>query len=223
MKTQPPNKHKLDEWIRWVDRIETDLIHLLGSRQIYKRYIEIVQANDKVRRQGTIFHDWVIHNYVTYVAMSIRRQLDENGDVISLAKLIREIKVNPENVTKEWHRTLYTNSLAIEHGIPDSTFEHCAGKGESFDSRIAEADLQDLLKLSQNIRKLANREVAHRSKNKSPTKVTFQEVDDCINKLKELARKYILLFTAASNEMEPAILDNWESIFNRPWFQHNKQ
>ena len=53
--------------------------------------------------------------------MAIRRQLDTDSEVVSLQRLLRELKDSPTLLTKKWYRTLYSD-LDDRLPIPASAF-----------------------------------------------------------------------------------------------------
>jgi hypothetical protein len=216
-KTQP-NPQKIAMWQKWSERIGQDVIHLLGHRKIYKSYAELLDLNPDVVKNGGLFHQWINETYITSVAMGIRRQLDTDKDVISLLKLIRDIKNNPNDLTRDWHISLYKSNLDddIKNAIANETFTKHAGAGNIIDIKILEEDEKKLLQLADKITLYADRAIAHRSKSAIP-QVTYGEVEQCIDALRDIAQRYILIFTAGYNLMEPEIIDYWESIFSMPW------
>lgn len=201
--------------------ITSDFEHLLASRQIYDQYRSMVSNNQSVMDSGAIFHNWLRDNYVTFVAMSIRRQTDLDRDVISLAKLITDIQNNPQDLTRKWHRGLYGSDLpdVVKDSMANDAFTENAGEGQYFDPKIAASDLEILKKVSGAITALADREIAHRSKNSRPA-LTFNDVDACMDAFKEIIQRYILLLTAGFNLLEP-VIDDWQNAFTTPWIKNN--
>lgn len=210
------------DWVVWQKVITDDLIRLHSHRQIYNEYVRIIQQNKSVMNDGVIFHNWVVDNYVTFVAMTIRRQADNNAkysDVISLAKLISDITKHPKDLTRSWYVGLWTKGVpdSFQEGQANQTFTSNAGSGEYFDSAIGFSDLARLTAASSKIKRLATLSIAHNTKKLLP-KVTFDEVNACIDMFRELVQKYILLLTASSNAIEP-VIDDWQNIFTKKWVQ----
>ena len=106
------------KWIEWIRVIHKNVQDLLTSQQMYKSYLEIVKNNPEI--QSPIdFHDWVRKNYASSVASHIRRELDMGSDVISLMKLLSEIKEDPQCITKKWFESLYKGSTAEDYADHD--------------------------------------------------------------------------------------------------------
>lgn len=210
------DKQKLEKWNRWIGQIQADIISLLSARQIYKGYVEIVIANSYVQANGATFHSFVIDGYVTQISMAVRRQLDTDPDTISLAHLITEIRDNPATITRSDYVTRYLDMpMGIGESIGNQHFTELAGDSDIFNSTIAQTDLNTLKEASSKIRSLADRKIAHRSK-QPISKTTFKETDECIEVIKKLTQKYITLLTGGHNVLEPILLD-WQNVFTKKW------
>lgn len=211
---------KTELWTQQIQKITEELENLLMHRQIYRHYGEIVNSNKSIGSEGAIFHNWIKTNYVTFVSMSIRRQMDMGADVVSLVKLINAIRQNPAEITRDWYRSLYTNEPltgnGIAAGMADQFFNETAGNGDTFDPAIAQRDLATLTEIGKDVKLLATRTIAHNIDEEVP-KLTFDQADQCIDKFREITSKYILLLTAAGNDLEPVIADDWQNVFTKVW------
>lgn len=217
MNTDP----KFQKWLRWIDQIKDDTEALFINKAIHERYLEIVKVNPDIQAPSD-FHEWTIRNYGSYMVMGIRRQLDTDSDVVSLKRLLEELKDNPGLLTKKWFRTLYSG-LEGKMPIPaesfaDGDFERHAGKLEYFDPQIAESDLSKLEELGKNIMTFANKEIAHNTSVK--VSITFNEINAFFKVFEEIVKKYILLFTAAGyDSLTPTWGYDWDEIFTKPWIK----
>ncbi|MCH8821765.1 hypothetical protein IID23_04585 [Patescibacteria group bacterium] len=204
----------LKKWQEWLLKIQQELEELLLSRRMFNRYIEIVVGNPKIHEPSD-FHDWTKTNYVSYAASTIRRQLDfDDKDVISIGRLLEQIKKSPNLLTKDWNRNHYP---VRGPNIADANFKEFAGSGDHIDPKIIEEDINKLLKLGENIEKFATRRIAHSSK-KPIRKVTMTDLNIFIDELDRILSKYILLFTGSQfDSSEPILQYDWDSIFKEKW------
>lgn len=191
------------------------------NKYVHGRYLEVVNANKSIQSPSD-FHEWTIRNYGSYVVMAIRRQLDNDSDVISLKRLLTELKESPQSLTKDWFRTLYkdtpNNGPISMEAFADSDFENHAGKFEHFDPSIAQADLVQLETLGKKITRYANKQIAHRTKAKAT--LTFREINKFLDELESIVKKYILLFTASGYpSLTPVFQYDWEAIFTKVWIR----
>lgn len=212
---------KLLKWINWIEVIHKDTESVLQNKDIHSRYLEIVKANKEIQ-SPSVFHEWTISNYGSYVVMAIRRQLDNDNNVVSLKRLLTELKQSPQLLTKQWFRSLYsssTNNTPIPmEAFADGDFKAHAGNMKHLDPAIAEADLAQLEALGKNITRYANKQVAHRTKVEAT--LTFSEINKFLNEFEAIVKKYILLFTASGyTSLTPVFQYDWEVIFTKVWIK----
>ncbi len=212
---------KLLKWIKWIETIRDDTESILLNKNIHNRYLEIVKANKEIQSPSD-FHEWTIRNYGSYVVMAIRRQLDNDKDVISLKRLLSELTQSPQLLTKKWFRSLYSNSPSNSpipmEAFADGDFESNAGDLEYFDPKIAEADILKLEILSKTITRYANKQIAHRTKVKAS--LTFNEINKFLEEFESIVKKYILLLTASGYvSLTPVFQYDWEIIFTKVWIK----
>lgn len=217
MSTNP----RFKKWLRWINQIQDDTETILMNKAVHERYLEIVKANPEIQTPSD-FHEWTIRNYGSFMVMAIRRELDADFDVVSLRRLLEELKDSPTLLTKAWFRTLYSSlddkSPIPESAFADGDFERHAGKLEHFDPKIAEKDLARLGTLSKNITRFANKKIAHNTK--AQATVTFKEINAFVDEFENIVKKYILLFTAAGySSLIPVWQYGWDTVFTKPWIK----
>lgn len=204
-------QQKLEKWRRWIEIIHKDAEDMLESQYIFSVYIEIVKNNQMIQSPSD-FHWWIRKNYVSHIAMSIRRQAEwKDPDIISLGKLLHEIQKNPEVITRKWYQDTFNYDWS------GSDFTNVAGTGNQFDPEIARKDLAKLTGLTEKIGKFGDRRIAHNSKQPVP-EVKFEEVDNFIKEFEAVLKKYILLFTASGyTGIRPIPQYDIEEIFTHAW------
>lgn len=206
-------KQKLEKWLKWINEIHKDAEDLLEGQHIFSTYIEIIKNNPEIESPAD-FHWWVRNNYVSFIAMSIRRQAEwKDPDIVSLGKLLKELEESPEVITRKW----YKDTFSYEWSDPD--FTNVAGTGDYFDPEIATKDLSTLITMSEKITQFADRRIAHKSKQPVPV-VKFEEVDSFIQEFEKMLKNYLLLFTASGYDgLRPIPQYDWEQIFTKPWIK----
>ena len=211
------SKKYIDKWALWVESLHKDVEKLLVSREIYKRYLEIVKDNPSIQSPAD-FHYWVRENYVVSVITAIRRQLDVRKDVISLMRLLLEIHNHSEALSRDWYKTTHQYNWA------DVDFSEIGGDGYFFDKKIAMEDIIQLKLLGESIQEYSHKFIAHKSKKGMKKIPSFKEVDDFIEKLEEITKKYILLFTASGyTNLLPVWQYDWDAIFKKKWIKDDNQ
>ncbi|MBU4037878.1 MAG: hypothetical protein KKA35_15780, partial [Proteobacteria bacterium] len=79
-------------------------------------------------------------------------------------------------------------------------------------------DLKSLQTKAAKCEKYADMRVAHFDKRALKNPPTFKDLDDCINHLEELLKKYLLIFRATCvSSVLPTWQYDWKEIFLAPW------
>jgi hypothetical protein len=206
-------QQKLEKWQRWIGEIHKDAEEILENQHNFSVYTEIVNNNTEIQSPSD-FHWWIRNNYVSSIAMSIRRQAEwKDPDILSLGKLLHELQIEPEVLTRKWYQDTFSYDWS------GSDFTHNAGTGVHFDPEVARKDLEALGNLSQNITQYADRKIAHRSRQPIPI-VTFNEANSFIEEFERILKKYIILFTAKGfTGIRPIPQYDPEEIFTKPWIK----
>jgi hypothetical protein len=209
------NTNYSKKWGGWIDSIHKDVEKLLSDREIYRRYLEIVKNNREIQSPAD-FHIWVRENYVASVVTAIRRQLDTRKDVVSLMRLLIEIRNHNQILSRDWYKNTHQYDWA------DVDFTNVAGNGTFFDNKIADEDIKQLELLGKSIQEYSHKYVAHKSKDQMKKIPTFDDVDKFIEKLEEITKKYILLFTASGyTGLLPTWQYDWDIIFKEKWIKES--
>jgi hypothetical protein len=134
------------KWIEWIEGpLVQDVVALHSRRTIWNGITEMARATPGVGDRPSAYWDYNRDCYAVTQAMGIRRVTDLTRGVISLAKLVDEMKTaakarrfTREDFLAPW---AYDELLAqrAEHG-----WRMFAGGGEHFDPRLAEEDLRTL-------------------------------------------------------------------------------
>ena len=95
-----------------------------------------------------------------------------------------------------------------------------ANSGDRIDPTFVQGEITKIAEKTATLEEFVDKKVAHLDKKALTGNVaspTFKELDDCLDYLVELVRKYWLLFTGSSASITPTIVDEWEKIFEVPW------
>lgn len=114
-------------WRSWMDRILDDLGDLLLKKQLFLELAEMIDAAPHARDPGA-FLNWLVDNYVTAIAVGVRRATDTDHRSHSLGRFLYEAIQNPQVLTRAAHQRLYRR-------LPwaaDKTFDKIAGTGYKF-------------------------------------------------------------------------------------------
>jgi hypothetical protein len=178
-------------------------------------------SNPVIREKPSIFWQYNRDCYAIAQSVVVRRQTDTTKGVTSLAKLLQEM------ATAAKART-FTRAAFLAQFAPggDELLENRAlsgwnqfsGGGEYFDFRIAEHDLGELLCDRRRVKDYVDRHIVHSAQAAATADVvTIAELDQAIDDLGELFRRYAQVLKAAHwDALEPALGD-WQRLFSVPW------
>ena len=207
---------RFDKWSKWLDVIYREIKSLSVNRNIFWEVQEIIKNNPKIQKPSS-FYEFLGSVYVHSALMGVRRQVKADKQSISFARLLEEICNTPEVLSRPRFVALYRGS-AVQHSA-DRGFDKFAGRGGSHvDPHLVNADLQALKGKARECEKYADRRVAHFDKRAMKNVPVFRDLDDCIDFLEELLKKYYLLFQAVSLlSILPVWQYDWKAIFREPW------
>jgi len=90
--------------------------------------------------------------------------------------------------------------------------------GSHFDFSGADKDLEVLLAKARRIRDHVNKRVAHFDRAGFAELPTYAELDECLDYLEDLLKKYLAVFGAEGHtRIVPVWQFDWKEIFRRPW------
>ncbi len=98
-------------------------------------------------------------------------------------------------------------------------FDRLAGRGKDHVSiGIFKADLSRLKQAGRRLRRFVNKRIAHFDRRKFKNPPTYREVDQCLEVMETLLKKYVLMFRAEAHvNILPTWQYDWKAIFRVPW------
>ena len=211
---------KHEKWTKWIDIIYWEVVNLVNKRRCFRELQDVIRQNPNIQKPCS-FWTFCDHTYIAYSIMACRRQIKTQTDSISLKGLLEEIIETPYVMSRELFVNLYREDIRDEaNDIFDQYFS--GGYKDHIDPIIVQRDLCKLKShggKSGKLEEFADRVFAHRDKRESKIP-TFKELDDCIDTLEKLTRKYRLLIEASDageSMVIKSIEDYSEEIFRQPW------
>lgn len=205
------------QWEGWLEIIYTDIQELVIRRHIFWEVQKIIRANPRIQKPSS-YYTWMGSVYAAAASIGVRRQIDNGRHVVSFYRLLLEIQRKPGVLSRKRYVSLYKEPL-IEVRVADRHFDRFAGRGKPHvELRMIKKDIADLTAITSKIKDYANERVAHFGK-KGPTVVpTYKDLDECIDFLGNLLKKYWALFSAESIiDLLPTWQYDWKEIFREPW------
>jgi len=218
---------RFNKWNKWIDVILSEITRLSKYRNIFWEVLNIIKNNPKIQKPSS-FYDFLRDIYAASALMGVRKQVKIDKDSISLAKLLQEICETPEILSRTRFFAHFKGSIFEEKAkLMGSTveefnsryFDKFAGKtGDHVDPELIKLDLEELKLKAQKCEEYADRRVAHFDKRPIDNIPIFAELDDCIDFLEELMKKYYLLFRAKRlKSILPEYQYDWKAIFREVW------
>jgi len=205
---------KLKKWIKWVEIIEKEIYFLIMHSHVYDEVGEIIRTNIKIQKPSA-FYELLNTGYAALALSTIRRQIKNNNDSISLLRLMKEIVENPELISREYILSFY--DLEIKMG--NAEIDTLIGTGRKIiDPLKVEEDLFLLKESTISIEDFVDKRIAHTDIRKVEKIPTFDELKDAIDIIFKLTQKYYFLISGNTMSSEPPVFQyDWKAIFKEKW------
>ena len=206
------------KWRRWIETIDQEIFDSIRENKlVFDSYYALVESNKAISTPWN-FHEWVLHNHGRSLMLQVRKLVDSDSQSYSLRKLLGEIANNPKSITK---RSFIATYPKHHHDIAAVNWARYAG-GDNVKHLPKSVPLQDidlLKKLSNRIRVLVNKDVAHMDRSRRRRTTNFDELYKLLRKLVSLAAKYgDLLGKPVADDLDNfSIAYDWMAIFDVPW------
>ena len=205
------------EWDGWLETIKNDVTNLSVNRHIFREVQKIVEANPRIHLASD-FYEWMGSVYAHYASIGLRRQIDKDERTISLRRLLEKIKDQPEVLSRERYVALWDDPV-LRKRFADGQFNEFTGPGKPhIDPAMVEEDVSQLVKKIESVKGYVDKRIAHYDRQGPTTLPTYADLNECLDFVEVLLRKYLNVFRA---EMRPRILPvwqyDWKQIFRHPW------
>ena len=211
------------KWDKWLETVKTEVTSLVVNRHIFWEVQKMIEANSKIQKPSS-FYAWMGNVYVSDAVMGVRRQLDTHKDCISLAKLLQEIIATPAILSRARFLLVYLENSGSDdvrkflEKRANAEFDTFAGKGSDHADAIrVERDFSELQAIGDKIKRYGNRRVAHLDRSRVKHLPTFVELNECIDCVEKILKKYMLVFRATSYRALPTWTYDWKVIFTEAW------
>lgn len=217
----------LERWSVWIEVIFQHITELYHDRAIWHQLRDILIENKDVP-EPWFFLDWTSRLWASSMAVGIRRLSDTRSDVVSLARLIKDVEKHPGVLTRDHHRGLYRASYLNQAHLlrmADESYDTLLGHGqdELTSSAISE-DLIELTASARSVRHHVNKYVAHTDDQVGPTTTTYADLDHALDGAWKLYHRYSLLVTgSAPSRQVPVMQEDWTKPFLVAWCPNDRR
>ena len=215
----PPPDPLHQKWCRWHGQIKDRISgELFFDRFTFREIQRIIADNGNL--PGSHVFDFFARTFVRSQVVAVRAEVDVRDDVVTLGRLLTELRDHPEVMTRQRYVAPYPTG---SQWIGDSEFtDTWAGtEGEHLDPAIVHADLDGLRSgATRLVKHYVNKEVAHHDEQGAATIPTFADLDDAIDNLGTLLTRYGTLLTGSNLAVvEPVVQYDWQAPFRQPWIK----
>lgn len=207
------------EWDSWIDVLFDTTANLCTQRDIYRDVREIVRNNPAVQTPGDFF-DWISIWYASSMSVCVRQLADNNPNTISYRRLLEGIKDHPRAISRTRFKRNFVDGNYKDF-LADADFDRYVGSGREYIDVSAVKDEIRLLKEKTNrLTDYVNKRLAHRSKHDFHATPKHSDLNDAIDFLVELHRRYHHIFKCSQlddNCFVPNYGYDWKRVFRLPW------
>ncbi|HLI96993.1 MAG TPA: hypothetical protein VKT72_13060 [Candidatus Baltobacteraceae bacterium] len=224
---QSDNERLLKRWREIIDHVRGQLSDLLWQREQIRRIGKMIEENPRLLASDKPFLWDARRWYMFFAVMRIRSQADNDEDVYSLRRVLEEMREHPECFSESYALELIQkDGQHLDSGfvqtLADGLWNDFRTDGGDFDTAALDADIQHLHDISKEVRRLANKSIAHVTKQGilNEPKLTFDDLDKCIDAFDAITVKYIVLLTGGAysgGTLMPTEQFDWYEEFSFPW------
>jgi len=195
-------KHRKQKWKRWLKKdLRPEIRYLMTLKIVYKKMTEVFTDSQKYPEKTYIY--WYIAQvHSASIVAGIYRLIDKRGDVVSLYRLLTEVKNNPELVSRCAYTRLparypnHTRNYLNKNGL-NKEFTQMAGNGKYINRSIVDRDIKQIDNISDRVGKFRHKFIGHHADNQRHYRVmpTFKQAHDCVDELERIFNKYYQLIT----------------------------
>lgn len=183
-------------WRRWLEEdLLRQIVDLLLDRRFFNAFRESLQPYVGQTRGGEIAK-WIARNYAANACSAIRRLGDEDTRSVSLRRLFEEMKLYSHILMR----------LDIDPIVGDKgrTFDKIAGEGATYlPASLIDSDLASLRDGCETLNTFVNKFIAHHDADQHTiTLPMYWELDNAIDVVHRLYRKYALLLAGKSCQLD---------------------
>jgi len=226
--------------IAWLEKTYEDYLVASVNHYIFWEVQKIIGKNPKFTQNPNDFNEWMLRVYTDSIALAVRRQVDKGKDVISLRRLLEELRDYPEIVTRNYYLEICPPP---DRGFAEKRFNDLVGASESrLVKQQVEDEIQKLADISKLIHHYVDRISAHLDKRGLTEKVpSYDELEKCLIYFEKLIDRYHILlkgvqlipgevdtssplaffFSGPKDGLNlvPVIVNDWQAVFRFPWIE----
>jgi len=195
--------------------VENTIVTLQSDRQTFSRFRDGATASEAVMR--THFPPTIARWYSQSVLSGLRRLGDRDMRSHSLRQLFDGMLAHPGDWTFDallqlWDRTKHQYEPEMLELLAHATYGWVAdASGRALNVSQVITDRARLDEILKSVRNLVNTTIAHADRKAvSPNAMTYNQLDETIYAVEDLAKRYIALLTGRGYSSEPGSMTPYE-------------
>lgn len=213
-------------WKARFERVKLELTYLFEIRRKFRDVESMFRDNPRLAGTGSQAWEFLFLLWGRDAVMAIRRELDDDKNVISLGALLDEMAERPEVLTRRRYLGMIPSDRAWLIEANDQAFSKrgvVRPTNDAMDDHLdpvhVRADRKALEVAAAPVLAYANQLVAHRSPVEGLA-VSAHHIHDALDAMEPVVKKYYVLMNgSALTQLEPVnVGDDWRDLFTFPWF-----
>ena len=210
-------------WMKRIAEVRQELHELFANRRRFRDVTSMFENNPELKQVGGQVYDWLLRMWVNDAAVSVRREVDDDSNTVTLGKLLDEMAQRPTILTRRRYLKDVLHSDQLREFL-DDTF-HAYGiisptadpMEDYLDPAYIKADRKALDKGTEPIVEYVNRVIAHRTPDYT-TKATYKDLNKAIDSFEQTFQKYFAIIDGRGlGKLEPTVIGDWTVPFQIPW------
>lgn len=198
-------------WVEWARRLVKEIGDAHVERAIWR---EMTDQLDTRLPDSVGFRNHYARLYADAQAMAVRRLVDKGRDTQSLTRLLVEIQLHRDVLTRNRYVGMHTPE---EEERTARLFDDLFGLGsDRVSDHVLDEDIATLDAVAGPVARWATSMVAHMLDR--PAHTTYGEIHTALETISEVLRRYYILLTATDIDLVPSIAGDWRRPFRAPLF-----
>ena len=219
-------------WRDQLTRIKDDLTDILASRSVIAKLQDVIARNPQLQ-SWNFFLERIFRWYATSTLVLVHRELHRRQGVVSLYRLLDDVRRHPGELTRVTYRRLHSGRTDVpaqsaDHNLTSEWFEmdmlekaydRLSGGGDRLDVSIIAAEIAELVRAADEVEQLRHTVYAHRAAGgPALNSISLGTIHALVDVEENLVKKYLnVLFSTSYSGLTPVDLTDWQEILTFPW------
>ena len=219
-------------WKADADQIGIDLNNVWTQWIHTKALMTALEQSPRASQHHEAFYlrTFIFQAILDQIVIGVRRQVDEDRRSHSLVNFLASLMKHPDVYSLDECVATFlerAERCGFEEPIRSNYEQQARGlyewvadaTGNAFDQKSIRKDMKLARKLCANMEAIANKHVAHNDRDKPQYQLTLMELENVINVLRILIRKYARLFDGGGDGAGEPNMEEMLSLYRFAWLE----